>query len=238
MDQMEEKKNPDWMEQQKEQKRQAEQNGRPPCCCISAGHCRRRPKPVPPHCCTGPTGPAGPAGATGITGPTGPAGVTGPTGSTGATGPTGTTGPTGPAGSASVEEFLNAFSVPAAPGTSGTELVFDLNGQSKGTAIAHAERSAEFVLNEPGFYAAAFHSTIAPASGVTFPLNIQFTMEQDGTPVPGAATQHTFHTSAENANIAFDTILAVTDAPSILTVTGLGGNFLYSDVGMSIYQIG
>ena len=35
MDQMEEKKNPDWMEQQKEQKRQAEQNGRPPCCCIS-----------------------------------------------------------------------------------------------------------------------------------------------------------------------------------------------------------
>lgn len=98
MDQMEEKKNPDWMEQQKEQKRQAEQNGRPPCCCISAGHCRRRPKPVPPHCCTGPTGPAGPAGATGITGPTGPAGVTGPTGSTGATGPTGTTGPTGPTG--------------------------------------------------------------------------------------------------------------------------------------------
>ena len=83
----------------------------------------------------------------------------------------------------------------------------------------------------------SFHSTIAPASGVTFPLNIQFTMEQDGTPVPGAATQHTFHTSAENANIAFDTILAVTDAPSILTVTGLGGNFLYSDVGMSIYQI-
>ncbi len=137
-----------------------------------------------------------------------------------------------------MEEFLNAFSVPAAPGTSGTELVFDLNGQSKGTAIAHAERSAEFVLNEPGFYAAVFHSTIAPASGVTFPLNIQFTMEQDGTPVPGAATQHTFHTSAENANIAFDTILAVTDAPSILTVTGLGGNFLYSDVGMSIYQIG
>ena len=47
-----------------------------------------------------------------------------------------------------------------------------------------------------------------------------------------------FHTSGQNTNIAFDTILSVTDAPSILTVTGLGGNFLYSDVGMSVYQIG
>ena len=130
------------------------------------------------------------------------------------------------------------FSVPAAPGTSGTALVFDLNGQAQGTAITHAERSADFVLNEPGFYTAAFHGTVAPASGVTFPLNILFTLEQDGTPVSGAATQHTFHTSAENANIAFGTIVEVTDAPSTLTVTGQGGSFLYSDVGMSVYKLG
>ena len=78
---------------------------------------------------------------------------------------------------------------------------------------------------------------MAPASGVTFPLNILFTLEQDGTPVSGAATQHTFHTSAENANIAFSTILEVTDTPSTLTVTGQGGSFLYSDVGMSVYKL-
>ena len=128
--------------------------------------------------------------------------------------------------------------MPASPGTSGAALIFDLNGQSQGTAVAHAERDSGFTLNEPGFYAADFHGTVAPVSGANFPLNLLFSIDQDGTPVPGAAAQHTFHTSGENANIAFGTTISVTKAPSTLTVIGQGGTFLYSDVGMNIYKIG
>ena len=128
--------------------------------------------------------------------------------------------------------------MPASPGSSGTPLVFDLNGESAGTAVSHAERSGSFLLNEPGVYAVSFHGTISPASGDTLPLNLQFTLEQDGNPVSGAAAQEVLQTQNQYSSLSFSTVVSVTDPPSTLTVSGQGGNFFYSDVGMNVYKIG
>ena len=203
-----------------------------PCGAGSTRRCRKRPRQAPPCICTGPTGPAG------STGPTGAPGPTGSTGATGAPGPTGPTGSTGPAGTAPAAEYLSAYSVPASPGSSGTPLVFDLNGESAGTAVSHAERSGSFLLNEPGVYAVSFHGTISPASGDTLPLNLQFTLEQDGNPVSGAAAQEVLQTQNQYSSLSFSTVVSVTNPPSTLTVSGQGGNFLYSDVGVNVYKIG
>lgn len=191
-----------------------------PCGAGSTRRCRKRPRQAPPCICTGPTGPAGSTGPTGAPGPTGP------------------TGSTGPAGTAPAAEYLSAYSVPASPGSSGTPLVFDLNGESAGTAVSHAERSGSFLLNEPGVYAVSFHGTISPASGDTLPLNLQFTLEQDGNPVSGAAAQEVLQTQNQYSSLSFSTVVSVTDPPSTLTVSGQGGNFFYSDVGMNVYKIG
>ena len=206
-----------------------------PCGAGSTRRCRKRPRQAPPCICTGPTGPAGSTGPTGAPGPTGP---TGSTGATGAPGPTGPTGSTGPAGTAPTAEYLSAYSVPASPGSSGTPLVFDLNGESAGTAVSHAERSGSFLLNEPGVYAVSFHGTFSPASGDTLPLNLQFTLEQDGNPVSGAAAQEVLQTQNQYSSLSFSTVVSVTNPPSTLTVSGQGGNFFYSDVGMNVYKIG
>ena len=215
--------------------KEPETTGRQRCVSCGAGstrRCRKRPRQAPPCICTGPTGSTGPTGAPG---PTGPTGSTGPTG---APGPTGPTGSTGPAGTAPAAEYLSAYSVPASPGSSGTPLVFDLNGESAGTAVSHAERSGSFLLNEPGVYAVSFHGTISPASGDTLPLNLQFTLEQDGNPVSGAAAQEVLQTQNQYSSLSFSTVVSVTNPPSTLTVSGQGGNFFYSDVGMNVYKIG
>lgn len=148
------------------------------------------------------------------------------------------TGATGPTGSAVEADFLSAYSVPAALGTAGTALIFDRNGTSQGTSISHVQGSGEFTLNDSGLYVVAFHSTLAPASGVTFPLNILLYLQQDGNSVSGAGVQHTFHTSAESANVAFSVPISAATTPSTLEVVSQDGNFLYSGLGMSIYKIG
>ena len=171
---------------------------------------------------------------TGPTGPTGPAGPTGATGSTGATGPTGATGATG---TAAATQLLSAYSVPSAPGTAGNALLFDQNGVSTGAAVTHTAGDSEFSLTEPGIYAVAFHGNLAPASGVNFPLNIILELQQDGSVVPGAVVQHTFHTSPDTATVSLSIPVQVTSAPSVLRVVGEGGNFVYSATTMTVYKI-
>lgn len=184
---------------------------------------------------TGATGGAGERGPTGATGATGPAGPTGPTGSTGATGVTGPTGATG-AGAIS-PEFLSAYSTPAHSGTSGTALVFDQNGVSYGNAISHQAGSSEVVIREPGYYEVSFHGTLGPASGVNFPLAVLLDLREQGADVPGAGVQHTFHTSADVSNVAFSQFIQVTANPTVLTVAAQGGNFIYSDVTITVQKI-
>ena len=134
-------------------------------------------------------------------------------------------------------QYLTVYSTPAAPGTSGTALEFDLNGSSLGTAITHTAGSSDVTLNASGTYVVAFHGNLAPASGVNFPLNVILNLQQDGTNVSGAVVQHTFHTSSDTATIAFSSPVTVTNAPSTLRVVGTGGNFIYSAITMTVYKI-
>ena len=173
-------------------------------------------------------GPTGSTGATGVTGPTGPTGFTGPTGPTGATGATGT---------APATQLFSAYSAPSAPGTAGNALLFDVNGVSSGTGIAHTPGDSEFTLEQPGIYTAAVHGNLAPGSGVSFPLNVILELQQDGAVVPGGIVQHTFHTSPDTATVAFSAAVQVTSAPSVLRVVGEGGNFIYSALNMTIYKV-
>ena len=182
-----------------------------------------------------PTGPTGPAGATGATGPTGPAGATGVTGPTG---PAGATGVTGPTGTAEAREMFSAYSTPPASGSNNNPLEFDQNAESVGTGITHTAGSSDFTVTAPGLYTAAFHTNAAPASGVNFPLTVTLLLQQNGTAVPGAAAQHTFHTSADNATLSFSFPLQISSTPSVLRVMAQGGNFLYSAASFSLYKIG
>lgn len=192
---------------------------------------------------TGPTGADGAAGATGATGPAGPTGatgatgVTGATGATGATGPTGATGATGPAGTLP-QEMFSAYSTPAQAGTDGQPLIFDRNGVTAGTAISHTANTAPVTISQPGYYYVTFHGTFAPAAGSSYPLTLSAYLQQDGTAVPGAGTQHTFQSDNDTANLSFSQIVQVTSAPSTLEVVGSGGGYLYSDAAITVQQIG
>lgn len=69
----------------------------------------------------GPQGPQGDKGEKGDKGDTGPTGPTGATGATGATGPTGPTGPTGAAGQNATINGVNALTLNATGGLSGSQ---------------------------------------------------------------------------------------------------------------------
>lgn len=84
----------------------------------------------------------------------------------------------------------------------------------------------------------AFNGSFAPGADVKLPLPISVFIQQNGTTVNDAGGRHTFHNSAEVANIAFSFALLVTSVPAVLTVVADGGKFFYSDVSLTIYKIG
>ena len=224
--------------------------------------------PTGPAGATGPTGPAGatgptgPAGATGPTGPTGPSGDNGEDGAaatlrvgTVTTGDAGTDAsvtnsgttrdavfdfviPRGDTGKCCKPKFLNAFSTPAQPGSDGSALLFDRNGASQGAAISHTAGAAEFTVQTPGNYVVSFHATLAPYGCAVFPLSILIFLENQGVQVPDTGVRHTFHTTAEAANVAFAQVVQVPSAPATLKFIASGGNFLYSDTAASIWYLG
>ena len=224
--------------------------------------------PTGPAGATGPTGPAGatgptgPAGATGPTGPTGPSGDNGEDGAaatlrvgTVTTGDAGTDAsvtnsgttrdavfdfviPRGDTGKCCKPKFLNAFSTPAQPGSDGSALLFDRNGASQGAAISHTAGAAEFTVQTPGNYVVSFHATLAPYGCAVFPLSTLIYLDNQGVQVPDTGVRHTFHTTAEAANVAFAQVVQVPSAPATLKFIASGGNFLYSDTAASIWYLG
>ena len=207
----------------------------------------------------GPTGPTGPAGATGPTGPSGDNGedgaaatlrvgtvTTGDAGTDASVTNSGTTRdavfdfviPRGDTGKCCKPKFLNAFSTPAQPGSDGSALPFDRNGASQGAAISHTAGAAEFTVQTPGNYVVSFHATLAPYGCAVFPLSILIYLDNQGVQVPDTGVRHTFHTTAEAANVAFAQVVQVPSAPATLKFIASGGNFLYSDTAASIWYLG
>ena len=146
--------------------------------------------------------------------------------------------PRGDTGKCCKPKFLNAFSTPAQPGSEGSALLFDRNGASQGTAISHTAGAAEFTVQTPGNYVVSFHATLAPYGCAVFPLSILIFLENQGVQVPDTGVRHTFHTTAEAANVAFAQVVQVPSAPATLKFIASGGNFLYSDTAASIWYLG
>ena len=114
---------------------------------------------------------------------------------------------------------------------------FDRNNASNGNSISHAEGSADFIIEEPGYYYVSFHGTLSPASGVDFPLALSLVLQQQGASVPGTSVYHTFQTSTDTSNVAFTQIIEATTAPITLNMVGSGGNFIYANISMVIHRM-
>ena len=93
-------------------------------------------------------------------------------------------------------------------------------------------------METPGYYEVSFHGTAGPVSGVTFPLTVGMYLEEQGTAVPGAAVQHTFHTSTDTSNLSFSQIIEVQDVPAVFQVVGQGDAYFYSGITMTVEKIG
>ncbi|SET15475.1 hypothetical protein SAMN05660297_01520, partial [Natronincola peptidivorans] len=105
---------------------------------------------------TGPQGPAGPVGATGPQGPVGPTGATGPQG---------------------LSEYAYIYNTTPQTVLVEADIVFSDNGVITGN-ITHVPGTAAIILGSAGDYAVWFYaSALEPA---------QFTLFQNGAPVPGA----------------------------------------------------
>ena len=150
---------------------------------------------------------------------------------------TGATGPTGPAGEALSSEVMDAYSTPPQPGSSGAPLIFDRNAVTYGTAIVHTPGSAVFSIRDTGLYYTAFHGVVSPVSGAVFPLSLLLYLQVQGSETPGTSTRHTFHTSTDAASVSFSQVVEVSDVPVSLEVMAVGGNFLYSDISLTIFRI-
>lgn len=146
--------------------------------------------------------------------------------------------PRGDTGKCCKPKFLNAFSTPAQPGSDGSALLFDRNGASQGAAISHIAGASEFTVQTPGNYVVSFHATLAPYGCAVFPLSTLIYLDNQGVQVPDTGVRHTFHTTAEAANVAFAQVVQVPSAPATLKFIASGGNFLYSDTAASIWYLG
>ena len=146
--------------------------------------------------------------------------------------------PKGQDGAAAPVELLSAYSTPSQSVSSGDSLIFDRNDLNYGTSIAHSSNSSAFTISQPGIYTVSFHSSAAPATGDTLPLNLLFYLNLNGTSVAGGGAEHTFTSAVETANLAFSVPVAVSTVPATLNVVGEGGDFLYSSAGMTIQRQG
>ena len=190
---------------------------------------------------TGPTGENGTSGATGATGVTGPGtGATGPTGVAGATGDAGVTGPTGADGATggtgtlpSVFGYIYNLGAQVVPLE--TDILFDSNGILSN--VAHAIGTSQVVILVDGFYFVSFTvSSVEPN---------QFTIFQNGAPVPGSTFGSGAGTQENAGNVIFHasvgdviTIRNHTSAAEVTLQTLAGGTQVNSNASISIFLIG
>ena len=121
--------------------------------------------------------------------------------------------------------------------TSGQPLVFDRTATQTGTAIAHADNSADITLSEPGTYVAVYSGTAAPQTGATFPESNLLTFTLNGAALNGAAAQHVFNAATDTAPQSMSQVFTVTSVPATLQVNSSGGDYLYSNTSLSVFQI-
>ena len=144
--------------------------------------------------------------------------------------PKGDTGADAPPG-----EFLSSYSTPPQSGTSGGALIFDRNSMVVGNAAAHTAGSANFTIQEAGYYYVSFHGTVSPGNDVKFPLSLLAYLTQQGTSVPGTGARQL--SLKKRLHEHFSHIVQVTTVPTTLTVVISGGKYLYSDISLTIQKL-
>lgn len=122
--------------------------------------------------------------------------------------------------------------------TPGGALVFNENPLVSGFTISHQAGSTDIIINQPGIYEAAFHSTVAVASGTPIPATVTVRLEANGVPVPGAVASHTFAASGETGNLSFTVPFQVTATPETIRVVVDNAGFTFSDVSLTVVRLG
>ena len=146
--------------------------------------------------------------------------------------------PQGNPGESVCPQFLNAYSTPAQPASSGAALIFDRNAAVQGTAITHQSNSAEVNIQQTGYYEVSLHTTMSAVQGSSFPQSILIALQLNGAAGQGAAARHGVQSAAESANLTFSPRVAVSSTPAKLTVTVSGGQVLYSDCSITVNRLG
>ncbi|PWM31586.1 MAG: hypothetical protein DBX58_06230 [Clostridiales bacterium] len=123
------------------------------------------------------------------------------------------------------DHFLSAYSASSQTTKSGESLKFAANAVTNGSAITHTPGSADFTIQQTGFYRATFHGTLYPTKESNLPLTITLTQNLQGSGIPGGQTIQMFHTSTTGENVAFSQFFRVTVVPSTFNIVGTGGIF-------------
>ena len=135
-------------------------------------------------------------------------------------------------------EALSAYSIPTQTVADNAAVIFDRTAAQQGTAITHADNSADITIGEEGTYFVSFNGTAAPQNAASLPETnlVQFTL--NGTAQNGASTQHIFTTADETSAQSASLVFNVTSVPATLQVVSSGGSFLYSGTTLNIFKIG
>lgn len=146
--------------------------------------------------------------------------------------------PQGLPGTSQPVSLVSSYSTPSQPGSSGTPITFDRNALSLGTDISHTSGSDTFTINQPGVYSVEFHGVITPTANNTFPVNINTSLEVNGSVQPGASVPFTFQNATQSSEVSFTVPISVTDVPTTLQVAPFGGNYLADAVSMTVTRLG
>lgn len=146
--------------------------------------------------------------------------------------------PQGLPGASQPVSLVSAYSTPPQPGASGTPLIFDRTALSLGSDISHTPGSDTFTITKPGIYSVEFHGVISPTSNNTFPVNINTSLEVNGSIVPGASVPFTFQTPTQSSEPSFTVPISVTNVPTTLQIVPTGGSYLADAFSTTITRLG
>lgn len=146
--------------------------------------------------------------------------------------------PQGIPGASQPVSLVSSYSTPPQPGTSGTPLTFDRTSLSLGNDITHTPGSDTFTITQPGVYSVEFHGVISPTSNNTFPVNINTSLEVNGSIVPGASVPFTFQNSTQSSEPSFTVPISVTNVPTTVQIVPTGGTYLADAISTTITKLG
>ncbi|WP_249299505.1 hypothetical protein [Feifania hominis] len=116
-------------------------------------------------------------------------------------------------------------------------MIFSDNPLISGTSITHAAGTADIQINRPGIYEVIFHGVAGLGVGTSIPATLSLRLYQNGVPVTGAITAHTFTATAETATVMFAVPLRA-DGPATLQIRTSAAGFTLREISASVMRLG